>query len=138
MPDFVKQFGEWNGTEYVLSSQRQSIITSLLSAGTFFGALLQSELDPRRRFCPPRDGVSDQDVSRRHVMLMPTSPYQRQPRAQVLDHVLVCHGEFVILRNAMWAIEGLEIYGTRMPLQLALASVIAGDVLRRRMCAVVR
>lgn len=43
MPDFVKQFGQWNGTEYVLSSQRQSIITSLLSAGTFFGALLQSE-----------------------------------------------------------------------------------------------
>lgn len=43
MPDFIKQFGEFNGTEYVLSSQRQSIITSLLSAGTFFGALLQSE-----------------------------------------------------------------------------------------------
>lgn len=57
MPDFVKQFGQWNGTEYVLSSQRQSIITSLLSAGTFFGALLQSEypLPARpRRFRPRR------------------------------------------------------------------------------------
>lgn len=43
MPDFIQQFGEYNGTKWVLSSQRQSIITSLLSAGTFFGALLQSK-----------------------------------------------------------------------------------------------
>lgn len=45
-PDFVQQFGEADpasGTGYTLSSQRQSIITSLLSAGTFFGAFFQSE-----------------------------------------------------------------------------------------------
>lgn len=35
MPDFVRRFGELNAStgEYVLSSHRQSIITSLLSAG---------------------------------------------------------------------------------------------------------
>ncbi|TRM61582.1 general substrate transporter [Schizophyllum amplum] len=43
MPDFIERFGELqaDGT-YVLSSERQSIITSLLSAGTFFGALGQA------------------------------------------------------------------------------------------------
>lgn len=37
MPDFIDRFGEPNGPngEMVLSSSRQSIITSLLSAGTF-------------------------------------------------------------------------------------------------------
>lgn len=33
--------GELKDGEWVLSPQRQSIITSLLSAGTFFGAILQ-------------------------------------------------------------------------------------------------
>jgi hypothetical protein len=45
-PDFIRQFGQTDpasSTGYTLSSQRQSIITSLLSAGTFFGAFLQSE-----------------------------------------------------------------------------------------------
>ncbi|WVQ73530.1 hypothetical protein IAR50_003104 [Cryptococcus sp. DSM 104548] len=43
MPNFVEHMGQDDGTgTYILSSQRQSIITSLLSAGTFFGALLQS------------------------------------------------------------------------------------------------
>ncbi|UOH85377.1 hypothetical protein LQV05_002199 [Cryptococcus neoformans] len=44
MPDFIQHMGEQDPTtgEWILSSQRQSIITSLLSAGTFFGALLQS------------------------------------------------------------------------------------------------
>lgn len=42
MPDFINTMGTFNGTEYVLSSQDISIITSLLSAGTFFGAILQS------------------------------------------------------------------------------------------------
>lgn len=44
MPDFIQYMGEQDPTtgEWILSSQRQSIITSLLSAGTFFGALLQS------------------------------------------------------------------------------------------------
>ncbi|ORY31840.1 putative sugar transporter [Naematelia encephala] len=43
MPNFVEHMGQLqpDGT-YVLSSQRQSVITSLLSAGTFFGALLQT------------------------------------------------------------------------------------------------
>ncbi|KAI0801467.1 general substrate transporter [Fomes fomentarius] len=43
MDDFVERFGEQNadGT-WVLSSSRQSIITSLLSAGTFVGALAQA------------------------------------------------------------------------------------------------
>ncbi|TFK86335.1 general substrate transporter [Polyporus arcularius HHB13444] len=43
MPDFVQRFGEQqsDGT-WVLSSSRQSIITSLLSAGTFVGALGQA------------------------------------------------------------------------------------------------
>lgn len=42
MPDFVQRFGEMqaDGT-YVLSAVRQSEITSLLSAGTFFGAIFQ-------------------------------------------------------------------------------------------------
>jgi len=36
MPDFVRRFGTPNGQGgFVLSSSRQSIITSLLSAGTF-------------------------------------------------------------------------------------------------------
>ncbi|KAL1715897.1 general substrate transporter [Schizophyllum commune] len=43
MPDFIRRFGELNADgEYELSSERQSIITSLLSAGTFFGALGQA------------------------------------------------------------------------------------------------
>ncbi|PPQ78039.1 hypothetical protein CVT25_015584 [Psilocybe cyanescens] len=43
MPDFIRRFGELgdNG-EFFLSSSRQSIITSLLSAGTFVGALAQA------------------------------------------------------------------------------------------------
>ncbi|KAF5371643.1 hypothetical protein D9758_003573 [Tetrapyrgos nigripes] len=39
MPDFVRRFGDGSPT---LSSSRQSIITSLLSAGTFVGALGQA------------------------------------------------------------------------------------------------
>lgn len=36
MPDFIERFGEPNGSGgFELSSSRQSIITSLLSAGTF-------------------------------------------------------------------------------------------------------
>jgi len=43
MPDFVRVMGESDGSGgYVLNSDRQSIITSLLSAGTFFGALGQT------------------------------------------------------------------------------------------------
>ncbi|EJC97759.1 sugar transporter [Fomitiporia mediterranea MF3/22] len=45
MPDFVRRFGEPDGAGgFVLSSSRQSIITSLLSAGhvTFVGALAQA------------------------------------------------------------------------------------------------
>lgn len=44
MPNFIQYMGEQDPAtgEWILSSQRQSIITSLLSAGTFFGALLQS------------------------------------------------------------------------------------------------
>lgn len=43
MPDFIERFGEVdaNGNHF-LSSSRQSIITSLLSAGTFVGALAQA------------------------------------------------------------------------------------------------
>lgn len=43
MPDFIRRFGEQgaDGT-YFLSSSRSSIITSLLSAGTFVGALAQA------------------------------------------------------------------------------------------------
>ncbi|KAF8963897.1 general substrate transporter [Flammula alnicola] len=43
MPDFVRRFGQVdeNG-QHFLSSSRQSIITSLLSAGTFVGALAQA------------------------------------------------------------------------------------------------
>ncbi|RXW18128.1 hypothetical protein EST38_g7728 [Candolleomyces aberdarensis] len=43
MPDFIRRFGEIDANgEYFLSSSRQSIITSLLSAGTFVGALAQA------------------------------------------------------------------------------------------------
>ncbi|KAF9535704.1 general substrate transporter [Crepidotus variabilis] len=43
MPDFIRRFGEPDGNGgYFLSSSRQSIITSLLSAGTFVGALAQA------------------------------------------------------------------------------------------------
>ncbi|KAL5508401.1 hypothetical protein ACEPAH_6020 [Sanghuangporus vaninii] len=43
MPDFIRRFGEPDGEGgFVLSSTRQSIITSLLSAGTFVGALAQA------------------------------------------------------------------------------------------------
>ncbi|KAI0783335.1 general substrate transporter [Abortiporus biennis] len=43
MPDFVRRFGEMGPDgEFVLTSSRQSIITSLLSAGTFVGALGQA------------------------------------------------------------------------------------------------
>ncbi|RSH78798.1 uncharacterized protein EHS24_001707 [Apiotrichum porosum] len=45
MPDFVQTMGgDYDGAtdSWELSSQKQSIITSLLSAGTFFGALLQT------------------------------------------------------------------------------------------------
>ncbi|KAN0100175.1 General substrate transporter [Tylopilus felleus] len=43
MPDFIRRFGQVSsdGT-YYLSSSRQSIITSLLSAGTFVGSLAQA------------------------------------------------------------------------------------------------
>lgn len=43
MPEFIEQFGELDasGTK-VLTSNRQSIITSTLSAGTFIGSLAQS------------------------------------------------------------------------------------------------
>ncbi|KAG1886188.1 general substrate transporter [Suillus subluteus] len=43
MPDFIRRFGQ-EGTDgqYYLSSSRQSIIVSLLSAGTFCGALAQA------------------------------------------------------------------------------------------------
>ncbi|KAK0199183.1 general substrate transporter [Armillaria mellea] len=45
MPDFIRRFGTpdtANLGEYILDSNRQSIITSLLSAGTFVGALAQA------------------------------------------------------------------------------------------------
>lgn len=45
MPDFIRRFGTpdtANPGEYILDSNRQSIITSLLSAGTFVGALAQA------------------------------------------------------------------------------------------------
>lgn len=44
MPNFAQQMGGTQGADgtWALSSEQQSIITSLLSAGTFFGALLQS------------------------------------------------------------------------------------------------
>ncbi|TFK25914.1 sugar transporter [Coprinopsis marcescibilis] len=43
MPDFIRRFGEQNADGvFFLSSSRQSIITSLLSAGTFVGALAQA------------------------------------------------------------------------------------------------
>ena len=42
MPDFIERFGEQqaDGT-YVLDANRQSIITSLLGAGTFVGSIAQ-------------------------------------------------------------------------------------------------
>ncbi|KAI0756097.1 general substrate transporter [Daedaleopsis nitida] len=43
MPDFIERFGTQNADgSWVLSPARQSIITSLLSAGTFVGALAQA------------------------------------------------------------------------------------------------
>jgi SP family sugar:H+ symporter-like MFS transporter len=44
MPDFIRRFGvcDANGENCVLDASRQSIITSLLSAGTFVGALGQA------------------------------------------------------------------------------------------------
>lgn len=43
MPDFIDRFGQMDSSgAMVLSSSRQSIITSLLSAGTFVGALAQA------------------------------------------------------------------------------------------------
>ncbi|KAG2035648.1 general substrate transporter [Suillus americanus] len=42
MPDFIRRFGQGADGEYYLSSSRQSIIVSLLSAGTFCGALAQA------------------------------------------------------------------------------------------------
>ncbi|KAJ7605077.1 general substrate transporter [Mycena polygramma] len=43
MPDFINRFGERGSDgQMFLSSSRQSIITSLLSAGTFVGALAQA------------------------------------------------------------------------------------------------
>jgi len=43
MPDFIDRFGELDSNgQKVLTSSRQSIITSLLSAGTFVGALGQA------------------------------------------------------------------------------------------------
>ncbi|KAF9486548.1 sugar transporter [Pholiota conissans] len=43
MPDFIRRFGEVDSNgNFFLSSSRQSIITSLLSAGTFVGALAQA------------------------------------------------------------------------------------------------
>lgn len=42
MPDFIERFGEQraDGTHY-LDANRQSIITSLLGAGTFVGSIAQ-------------------------------------------------------------------------------------------------
>ncbi|KAJ7045135.1 general substrate transporter [Mycena alexandri] len=44
MPDFIDRFGQFDATtgQMVLTNSRQSIITSLLSAGTFVGALAQA------------------------------------------------------------------------------------------------
>ncbi|KAG2050358.1 sugar transporter [Suillus hirtellus] len=43
MPDFIRQFGqEGTNGQYYLSSSRQSIIVSVLSAGTFCGAIAQA------------------------------------------------------------------------------------------------
>ncbi|EPQ60038.1 general substrate transporter [Gloeophyllum trabeum ATCC 11539] len=42
MPDFIERFGEGSPGSKVLTASRQSIITSLLSAGTFVGALGQA------------------------------------------------------------------------------------------------
>ncbi|KAJ3574621.1 hypothetical protein NP233_g1641 [Leucocoprinus birnbaumii] len=43
MPDFIRRFGEQDSNgNFFLSSSRSSIITSLLSAGTFVGALAQA------------------------------------------------------------------------------------------------
>jgi sugar porter (SP) family MFS transporter len=42
MPDFIRRFGQETDGQYYLSSSRQSIIVSLLSAGTFCGAIAQA------------------------------------------------------------------------------------------------
>lgn len=43
MPNFIQTFGVQNPDgSYILSTGRQSIITSLLAAGTFAGSILQS------------------------------------------------------------------------------------------------
>ncbi|BEI80389.1 hypothetical protein CcaverHIS002_0109180 [Cutaneotrichosporon cavernicola] len=42
MDPFIEKMGEFKDGAWVLEPQRLSIITSLLSAGTFFGAILQS------------------------------------------------------------------------------------------------
>ncbi|TFK56381.1 sugar transporter [Heliocybe sulcata] len=42
MPDFIDRFGQGPAGARVLTSSRQSIITSLLSAGTFVGSLCQA------------------------------------------------------------------------------------------------
>ncbi|EPQ60026.1 general substrate transporter [Gloeophyllum trabeum ATCC 11539] len=42
MPDFIHRFGQGPPGARVLTSSRQSIITSVISAGTFLGSLLQS------------------------------------------------------------------------------------------------
>lgn len=43
MKDFIRRFGELGPDgEYFLSTSRQSLITSLLAAGTFVGSLAQS------------------------------------------------------------------------------------------------
>jgi SP family sugar:H+ symporter-like MFS transporter len=51
MEDFIKRFGEQaqDGT-WFLSTSRQSTITSLLAAGTFFGSILQAFLADLQRF----------------------------------------------------------------------------------------
>ncbi|KZT22640.1 sugar transporter [Neolentinus lepideus HHB14362 ss-1] len=42
MPDFIERFGEGPPGSKILTSSRQSIITSVISAGTFIGSLSQS------------------------------------------------------------------------------------------------
>ncbi|KAF9040293.1 general substrate transporter [Hymenopellis radicata] len=48
MPDFIRRFGELENGEYVLTSHRQSIITSLLSAGGALGQAFTSDRFGRR------------------------------------------------------------------------------------------
>lgn len=48
MRDFIQRFGDLQGNgTYVLSAHTQSLIVSLLGAGTFFGALAQAPLSDR-------------------------------------------------------------------------------------------